>query len=256
MRIRTLIVDDELLARENLKILLSEYCDDVEVVGEADSVDTALEAIKTLTPDLIFLDIRMPSGIEGFDLLDQIESKKFLVVFVTAFKDYAVKALNASAIHYILKPVDIEDLQNAVKKVADYIEMQRSLPVSSFNYNALLENLTMSLKKERNDRIAIHHSKGVKLVQTLDIMRLEANGNCTNIYFKNSSSYLDTRTLKVYEELLPPNFRRTHKSHIVNMNKVKEYVHADGHRVILEDNSSVPVSRGKLSELLTYLKKL
>ncbi len=256
MRIRTLIVDDELLARENLKILLSEYCDDVEVVGEADSVDTALEAIKTLTPDLIFLDIRMPSGIEGFDLLDQIESKKFLVVFVTAFKDYAVKALNASAIHYILKPVDIEDLQNAVKKVADYIEMQRSLPVSSFNYNALLENLTMSLKKERNDRIAIHHSKGVKLVQTLDIMRLEANGNCTNIYFKNSSSYLDTRTLKVYEELLPPNFRRTHKSHIVNMNKVKEYVHTDGHRVILEDNSSVPVSRGKLSELLTYLKKL
>ena len=251
-----MIVDDELLARENLKILLSEYCDDVEVVGEADSVDTALEAIKTLTPDLIFLDIRMPSGIEGFDLLDQIESKKFLVVFVTAFKDYAVKALNASAIHYILKPVDIEDLQNAVKKVADYIEMQRSLPVSSFNYNALLENLTMSLKKERNDRIAIHHSKGVKLVQTLDIMRLEANGNCTNIYFKNSSSYLDTRTLKVYEELLPPNFRRTHKSHIVNMNKVKEYVHTDGHRVILEDNSSVPVSRGKLSELLTYLKKL
>jgi two-component system LytT family response regulator len=256
MRIRTLIVDDELLARENLKILLSEYCDDVEVVGEADSVDTALEAIKSLTPDLIFLDIRMPSGIEGFDLLDQIESKKFLVVFVTAFKDYAIKALNASAIHYILKPVDIEDLQNAVKKVADYIEMQKSLPVSSFNYNALLENLTMSLKKERNDRIAIHHSKGVKLVQTLDIMRLEANGNCTNIYFKNSSSYLDTRTLKVYEELLPPNFRRTHKSHIVNMNKVKEYVHTDGHRVILEDNSSVPVSRGKLSELLTYLKKM
>ena len=256
MLIRTLIVDDEVLARENLKILLSQYCDGVQVVGEAHSVHSAIEEIDKTNPDLVFLDIRMPSGLEGFELLDQIEEKKFLVVFVTAFKDYAIRALNASAIHYILKPIDSEDLQNAVKKVAEYLEMQKSMPISSFDYNALLTNLTHSLSLKRAERIAIHHSKGIKLVDTLDILRLEANGNCTHLYFDDGSSYLDTRTLKVYEEMLPPCFMRTHKSHIVNMNKVIEYVHSDGHRAILKGNSTVPISRGRLSEFLTYLKKL
>ena len=134
--------------------------------------------------------------------------------------------------------------------------MQNSMPISSFDYNALLTNLTKSLNLERTERIAIHHSKGIKLVDTFDILRLEANGNCTHLCFDDSSSYLDTRTLKVYEELLPSCFMRTHKSHIVNMNKVTEYVHTDGHRAILNDNSSVPISRGRLSEFLTFLKKL
>ena len=115
--IRTIIVDDELLARENLKLLLSDFCENVEVVGEADSVDAAIDAITELKPTLVFLDIRMPSGIEGFELLEKIDTKDFVVIFVTAFKDYAIKAFNANAIHYILKPIDVEDLQNALKKV-------------------------------------------------------------------------------------------------------------------------------------------
>jgi two-component system LytT family response regulator len=254
--IRTLVVDDELLARENLKILLSDYCEGIEVIGEADSLESATEAIKKHSPDLIFLDIRMPSGVEGFDLLDQLESKDFLVVFVTAFTDYAIKAFDANAIHYVLKPVDIEDLQNAVKKVTRYFEMRRTLPKSEFDYSLMLENLKSSLQKETSERIAIHHSKGIKLVDVKDILRLEANGNCTHIYFNNTSSYLDTRTLKVYEDILPHQFIRTHKSHIVNLNAVKEYIHTDGHRVILNDESSAPVSRGKLSEFLTQLKKM
>ena len=256
MSIKTLVVDDELLARENLKLLLSEYCQGLEVVGEADSIETAVEEIKRLKPELLFLDIRMPSGLEGFDLLEHIDTKDLIIVFVTAFKDYAIKAFNANAIHYVLKPVDIEDLQNAVKKVVEYHEMKNSLPSSDFNYAALIENLKDSLHKEAQERIAIHHSKGIKLVEVKDILRLEADGNCTNIYFKTGDSYLDTRTLKIYEEILPHQFIRTHKSHIVNINSVKEYVHTDGHRVILDDNSSAPVSRGKLSEFLTLLKKM
>ncbi|MDA8714955.1 LytTR family DNA-binding domain-containing protein [Flavobacteriales bacterium] len=254
--IRTLIVDDELLARENLKLLLSDFCENVEVIGEADSVDAAIEAITKLKPALVFLDIRMPSGAEGFELLERIDSKDFVVIFVTAFKDYAIKAFNANAIHYILKPIDIEDLQNALKKVAEYFKMKRSLPLKDFNYAQLLENLTLSLKKDSPDRIAIHHSKGIKLVEITDIIRLQASGNCTHIYFKNSSSYLDTRTLKTYEDLLPAYFVRIHKSHIVNVNAVEEYVHTDGHRVILNDNSTAPISRGKLSEFLTHLKRM
>jgi len=256
MMIRTLIVDDELLARENLKLLLSEYCEGIEVVGEADSQESAIEEINKLNPDLLFLDIRMPSGVEGFDLLDQIESNNLFIVFVTAFKDYAIKAFDANAIHYILKPIDIEDLQNAVKKVSRYFEMNKTLPEADFNYAALLENLRITLRKESSERIAIHHSRGIKLVDVKDILRLEASGNCTHIYFTNDTSYLDTRTLKIYENILPYNFIRTHKSHIVNMNSVKEYVHTDGHRVVLDDNSSAPVSRGKLSEFLTLLKKM
>ena len=255
-KIRTLVVDDELLARENLKLLLSEYCEGVDVIGEADSTESAIKAIESLSPELIFLDIRMPSGSEGFDLLNQLDSKDFLVVFVTAFSDYAIKAFNANAIHYILKPVDIEDLQNAVAKVSEYHLMKQTLPKSDFNYSLMLDNLKTSLIKETQDRIAIHHSKGIKLVDVIDIIRLEADGNCTHIYFSNNTSYLDTRTLKVYEELLPRQFIRIHKSHIVNLNLVKEYMHTDGHRVILSDNSSAPISRGKLSEFLTLLKKM
>jgi two-component system, LytTR family, response regulator len=234
--IRTIIVDDELLARENLKLLLSDFCENVEVVGEADSVDAAIDAITELKPTLVFLDIRMPSGIEGFELLERIDTKDFVVIFVTAFKDYAIKAFNANAIHYILKPIDVEDLQNALKKVTEYFKMKKSLPLKDFNYSELLENLTLSLKNDCPDRIAIHH--------------------CTHIYFKNSSSYLDTRTLKTYEDLLPFYFVRIHKSHIVNINSVEEYVHTDGHRVILNDKSTAPISRGKLSEFLTLLKRM
>ena len=146
--IRTIIVDDELLARENLKLLLSDFCENVEVVGEADSVDAAIDAITELKPTLVFLDIRMPSGIEGFELLEKIDTKDFVVIFVTAFKDYAIKAFNANAIHYILKPIDVEDLQNALKKVTEYFKMKKSLPLKDFNYSELLENLTLSLKND------------------------------------------------------------------------------------------------------------
>ncbi len=254
--ITTVIVDDELLARENLRILLEEYCPDVKVVGDADSAETATEIIEKLKPQLVFLDIRMPSGLEGFEVVREFGEAAPLIVFVTAFKDYAIKAFNANAIHYILKPVDIEDLQNAIKKVKGYVEMKSTLPKTEFDYQALLQNLKTSLRKESLDRIAIHHSKGIKLVDVSDLLRMEANGNCTTIYFKDGSTYLDTRTLKVYEDILPSNFTRIHKSHIVNLNEVKEYIHTDGHRVVLTDSESVPVSRGRLSEFLTLLKKM
>ena len=117
MKLRALIVDDEIHARENLKYLLQNYCPEIEVVGAAGNQKSALESVTALNPQVIFLDICMPSGTEGFDFLDAIPDKKFQVVFVTAFKDYAIRALNANAIHYLLKPVDVDDLKVAVKKL-------------------------------------------------------------------------------------------------------------------------------------------
>ena len=117
--LRAVLVDDERLARENLELLLEEFCPEVHVVGKAAGVEEGLAVISETSPDVLFLDIRMPSGAEGFDLLARLPSRNFQVVFVTAFKDYAIRALNASAVHYVLGPIDIEDLQYAVRKLVD-----------------------------------------------------------------------------------------------------------------------------------------
>src|SRR5688500_17234881 len=119
MKLRAIVVDDEELARKNLTMLIEEYCEDIEVIDDAGNIIDARAKIESLQPDVVFLDIRMPSGSEGFDLLESIENRNFFVVFVTAFKDYALRAFNANAIHYVLKPVDIEDLQQAVQKVKE-----------------------------------------------------------------------------------------------------------------------------------------
>ena len=118
-RLRALIVDDEEYARKNMIMMLDEYCPEIEVVGEASGKAQAKALITSVQPDVVFLDIRMPSGAEGFELLEEVEEKNFLVVFVTAFKDYAVRAFNASAVYYLLKPIDIDDLRTAVEKLVE-----------------------------------------------------------------------------------------------------------------------------------------
>jgi len=117
MKLKALIVDDEDLARKNLSMLLEEYCPTIEVIGDAGNVKDAKTLIESSKPDVVFLDIRMPSGSEGFDLLEQIENRDFLVIFVTAFKDYALRAFQANAIHYVLKTIDIEDLIDPVERI-------------------------------------------------------------------------------------------------------------------------------------------
>ena len=145
MKLRSLIVDDEVHARENLKYLLENYCPEIEIVGMADDEESARECVNKLSPQVIFLDICMPSGTEGFDFLASLPEKKFQVIFVTAFKDYAIRALNANAIHYLQKPVDVDDLKNAVKKLVStnqlFIENHEQL----LNYIKSLENLSKDL---------------------------------------------------------------------------------------------------------------
>ncbi len=216
MKLRTLIVDDEALARENLKLLLLDHCDEIEVIGIADSADMARKLIKELAPQVVFLDIRMPSGTEGFDLLDSLPEKNFQVVFVTAFKEFAVRAFHANAIHYILKPIDIDDLKSAVKKLVATQESFRNNDESLSSYIRSLENLTKSMNQVLpSQRITIHHAKGFKIVDPSDIMYLEGEGNYTNIYFSDGTQYVDTRSLGIYESILDPKkFFRVHKSHM------------------------------------------
>jgi len=257
MRLRAIVVDDEELARENLKMMLSDFCvDEIEVIGEADEQETAKERIENLSPDVVFLDIRMPSGIEGFKLLESIENKKFLVVFVTAFKEYAIKAFHANAVHYLMKPIDIDDLREAVNKLVEANQIFTENPENYSTYEKTLENLSTNIiDQSLSNRIAISHAKGIKIVEDNDISYLKANGNCTEIYFDDSQRYLDTRTLKIYEEILTERkFFRIHKSYIINLKYLKEYLSEDGHFAILDGDIRLPIARNRLSTFLKLLK--
>lgn len=256
MKLRALVVDDEEFARKNLSMMLQEHCPEIEVIGEASSKKQAKDFIEKESPDVVFLDIRMPSGAEGFELLEEVENKNFLVVFVTAFKDYAIRAFNASAVYYVLKPIDIEELQLSVKKLVETKNQYNEEPDNYLTYFDSLKDLSSDLlNHKQSSRIAISHTKGLKIVEDDSITHLEASGNCTTIYFKDGSRYLDTRTLKIYENILnPKKFCRVHKSHIINLDILKEYVNEDGHFAVLEGNLRIPVARNRVTEFVRMLK--
>lgn len=255
-RLRAIVVDDEELARKNLIMMLETYCPEIDVIGEAANKDEAKSIIKSSKPDVVFLDIRMPGGSEGFELLESIEERNFLVVFVTAFKDYAIKAFKANAAHYLLKPIDDEDLRVAVDKLIATKETFSKNPDNYQSYFSSLQNLAdRLLKNKETNRIAISHTKGVKVIEDDNIAYIEASGNCSMIYFVDGTRYLDTRTLKVYEQILNENkFYRIHKSYIVNMNMIKEYISEDGHIIKLKNDVQLPVARNRVSLFLKTIK--
>jgi two-component system LytT family response regulator len=256
MKLRALIVDDELHARENLKYLLENYCPEIEVVGLAADPETARKHVAAFSPHVIFLDIAMPSGTEGFDFLDSLPEKKFQVIFVTAFKDYAIRALNANAIHYLQKPVDIEELQLAVKKILNTNILFAENHEQLLNYIRSLENLSKMLHHPVSlPRITIHHARGFKIVDQGDLMYLEGEGNYTSIVFMDGTKYVDSKSIGVYENMLEPKyFFRIHKSHIVNISCVKEFLSDNGHFVVMKNNTRLPVSRMRLPHFLDLLK--
>lgn len=256
MNLRAVIVDDEDLARKNLAMMLETYCPEIDVIGEASNKEEAKSIIESSNPDVVFLDVRMPSGSEGFELLESMENRNFLVVFVTAFKDYAIRAFQANAAHYLLKPIDDEDLRLAVDKIIATKETFTQNPGNYESYFHSLQNLAdRLLRNKETKRIAISHSKGVKIVEEESIAYLEASGNCTMIYFKDGTRYLDTRTLKVYEEILDDKqFYRVHKSHIINMDMIKEYLSEDGHIIVLKNDVQLPVARNRVSAFLKTVK--
>ncbi len=258
MKLKAIVVDDEDLARKNLTMLLNEYCEEIDVIDDAGNVIDAKEKIETQKPDVVFLDIRMPSGSEGFDLLETIENRNFLVVFVTAFKDYALRAFNANAIHYVLKPIDVDDLKMAVDKIIESKTTFAQYPSNFETYFESIQNLSNSMKTQGyGNKVAISHTKGIKLIDIHDIMYLEASGNCTVLYFVDGTRYLDTRTLKIYEGILNPTFfYRVHKSHIINLDFLKEYLNEDGHFVILKNGKLLPVARNRVSTFVKTLKAL
>lgn len=247
------VIDDEKYARENLAMLLGEYCPQVQLVGTADGMENGFELIEAVEPDVVFLDIRMPSGAEGFELLKKPFRKKFLVIFVTAFRDYAVEAFNANAIHYLLKPVDIEELTAAVNKVGKQLHQLNQSPEQFTDYQQKLE-LIMKELSPMQQRIQVHHSKGIKLIDTRNVQYVEADGNCAVIHLRSGSKFLDTRTLKVYSELLPADkFIRVHRSYLVNIEEVEELIRSGGVWLQMKNGQKIPVSRNRLAGFLKFI---
>ena len=252
--LRALIVDDEEPARENLRLMLEDLCPEIQVVGTADGQTSAKRMIAELDPDVIFLDIRMPSGTEGLELLADLEGINALVVFVTAFKDYAVQAFHTHAVDYLLKPIDQDELRRAVNKTLIRTQQLRSAPADLGSYRRALGDAVRQVASH-SGRIIIDHARGFKLYDPRTISHLEAEGNCTVLHFADGTRYLDTRTLRVYEELLEPTvFLRVHRSHIIHLDHLREYLRDDGHWAVMRNGARIPIARERLSDFLEHVR--
>jgi len=244
MKLKAIIVEDEAASRETLANYLSKYCPDVALVAQAESVKEGLVAINEHHPDIVFLDVEMPYG-NGFDLLDEVKDIDFATVFVTAFSNYAIKALNMSASYYILKPVDIDELIAAVEKIKE----EKENDGHSFYSKVLAENLNTANKLEH--KIVLPQMNGFEVIRVKDVIRIQANDNFSDFHLVDGTKKVICRTLKFYEELLADfDFLRVHKSHLVNLQYVHRYIKGKGGQLVMSDNSEVEVSQNKKKQLL------
>lgn len=244
---RAILVDDEQDSRDILASYLERYCPEVRLLAKCDSVKSALAAIVKYQPEVVFLDIEMPYG-NGFDLLDQVEVVNFETVFVTAYDNYAIQALNQSAAYYLLKPIDIEELQRAVRKIAS----ERASSQYTEHTRILLENL--QAKAETPPRIMLPTLEGFEIVATKDIIYCEADDNFTRFYLIDNRVLLICRTLKYFEDMLEGNqFVRIHRSHMINISYVIRYTKGKGGYVTLQNQKELEVApKKKLSFLAAF----
>ncbi len=244
--ITALIVDDEENSRFTLSEMLRMFCPDVKVIGEAEGVKTALEQTNKLDFDVVFLDIQMMDG-NGFDYLRQVENIDFDVVFITAFDQFAIQAIKYSALDYLLKPLDADELKEAVKKV------KKKEYKSKKNYDVLLDNL----KDQEKQKLVLPTNEGIHIIQIDNIIRCEADDYYTRIFLADKRMIMVSKTLKNTEELLSgKSFVRSHKSHLVNLQFVKKYVKSDGGYLELKDGTTIPVSRRKKELILNYIQNI
>lgn len=241
-----IIIDDVASARTNLKADLASYCPEIKVIGEAEGVISGAKAIRQHKPQVVFLDIQMQDG-SGFDLLEVIGNIEFQLIFTTASDAHAIQAFRFSAIDYLLKPVDPDELVEAVKKLQSNDQQQDRI-------EALLENVN---PKKKRTRLALHTAEKVHIVAVDEIIRIESSANYSIFYLTSKQQLLVTRTLKEYDQMLKDqDFIRVHQSHLVNAAHIKEYVKIDGGYLKMLDGTTVVVSHRKKSQLIQRLGQL
>ena len=244
---KAVIIDDEKDSREILAGYLARYCPDVKVCGFGESVATGLDAIKKHDPDIVFLDIEMPYG-NGFDLLDQAGDFTFETVFVTAFGNYAIQALNQSASYYLLKPIDIDELVKAVEK----IKAERKQADYSHHAKVLLDNIRSGAPQ----KIMLPTMEGFEIVTIHSIQYCEAVDNFTKFYLDNGGTLLICRTLKYFEEVLKDHrFLRIHRSYLINPDFVIRYSKGKGGYVTMKNDQQLEISANKKQEFLDLFER-
>lgn len=240
-RYTAILIDDEEPGRKNLRALIEKYCPEIEVIAEAGNAAEAKEKILEMHPQALFLDINMPE-LNGFDLLESLNKKDFAVVFVTAHRDYGIQAVRAGAVDYLLKPIVIKELQQAVNKIVGVLEQKKSEP---------------AVTDHKPERITLGHTGGFSVVEMKDIVRLEAESNYTRVHVTGKKNYFVSKPLKVFEDSLKDNvFFRVHRSYIINLNHVKEFLREDGGVIVMLDDARIQLPKARYNDFLEAMRKL
>ncbi len=245
--LKTIIIEDEPLALQSLAVILKKYCPVVEVIQTAQTIEDGVNSIQEYEPDLIFLDVQLQKG-TGFDLLIQLENLHFEVIFVTAFSQYAIKAIKFNALDYLLKPIDLDELKAAVKKAREKRSFNfRNQPLEAFVANRDLY--------KKDPVITLPTSNTFEFIKINSIIRCEAEGSYTRFFIEKTKSILVSKHIKTYETLLPSElFFRPHQSHLINRNYLKRYIKTGGGFLLISDGTKIPVSKHKREAFLNWIK--
>ncbi|RYF21049.1 MAG: response regulator transcription factor [Flavobacteriales bacterium] len=247
---RAILIDDEISNLENLQALLQKHCPQVTIMATAQNVNDAVNAIEKHSPHLVFLDIQMGEQ-TGFDVLKLLPKRNFEVIFVTAYDQYGIQAVKFAALDYLLKPIDIEELINAVNKTQQKLATQLQ--------NLQLDFLLQQLKKPEINatKIALQMQSEIRYITLSEIIRCEADNTYTFFFLANNERILVSKSLKEYADLLSPNgFLRTHQSHLVNPKYVKSWLKEDGGILLLTTGEKIPVSRPNKETVKLALQRL
>lgn len=251
MKIRVIIVDDEERGIIALHELINNYCTDVQVVGTAANITDAESLIKEKEPDLVFLDIEIP-GTNGFQLLEKFNEINFEVIFVTAYQEYAIKAIKFSALDYLLKPVRISELQSAIEKIKKKHHSQTENNTDKYHFFKTMINETNPFKK-----IILSTMEGYYPVKIEDIIYCKADDSYTHFYLQAGKHYIVSKQLKDFDDILVPhNFFRIHKSYLININHIEKVTKTDGIGVIMSNHEELPVSFRKKDEFIEKIKSI
>jgi two-component system LytT family response regulator len=240
-----IIIDDEKKGREILSKLVETYCQDVNIVAMAANADEGYEAITEKKPDIVFLDIEMPNG-NGFSLLERFNEINFQIIFTTAYDNYAIQAIRHHALDYLLKPIDIDELKTAVENAKNALKEKPEV-------NRYTEFIA-ERKLDSNSRLALPIKEGIAYLSVSEIIRVESDGSYSTFYSSDGKKYVVSKNIGEYETILPvKDFFRSHKSHLINIKKVKKFLRTDGYFAEMEDGSVIEISRRKKDEFLQLM---
>jgi len=252
--IRTLIIDDEIRAKETIQAMLEIYCkEDVKVVGSAKNVRTGIEAIKEHKPDLVLLDIKMPDG-SGFDLLARYGKIDFKVIFITAFEEYAIQAFKFSAIDYLLKPIEPDELMKAIDKVNDLLQVNHPNNMD-VQFKTFLSN--MKNQNGEDKKLVLKTTENIHVIPIYEVVSLSSDRNYTRFNFLERPPIIVSKTLKEFENILSEyGFMRVHRSHVINLKYIERFEKADGGYAVMRGGIKIEVSHRKKDDLLTFFDQL